>query len=428
MKSDLTMIEELASVAPPLLFLGAWLECTFCGARRPPDLEARCLECKGSLSARVPGRGLSPCQGARGLLRFADALPLGSSFVTLGEGDTPLLRLSRLFPDVEVYAKLEFVNPTGSFKDRGSALAVSAAISLGAEGVVCASTGNNAASVSAYAARAGLPCIVTMPEGAPVAKLMQAKAHGASTVETRGDFSDAYELASRLNQSAPNWANLTSTYLSPYATAAHATIFYELTEALGSIGGVVMPVGAGPMLDGVMAGAARLLEADQLDRLPIPIGVQGAGCAPIARAFEAGVDTVEAWPEAVMGIAGSINDALRGYPEDGARTLRVVRNAGGSIRAVSDDEIRSAMIALGTVEGIAAEPASAATLAALRKLDFRQIEGPIVLVISGHALKDGAAQPGAAEPSIRGDKESVDDIISAARARFQERVRGAGGI
>jgi threonine synthase len=421
------MIEDLASVTPTL-FRGAWLECAFCGARRPPDLQATCLECKGTLAARAPGQGLSPREGTRGLLRFADALPLGPTFVTLGEGDTPLLRLSRLFPDAEVYAKLEFVNPTGSFKDRGSALAVSAAVSLGAEGVVCASTGNNAASVSAYAARGGLPCIVTMPAGAPPAKLIQAKAHGASTVETEGDFSDAYELAIRLNESAPNWANLTSTYLSPYATAAHATILYELAEVLGSIGAVVMPVGAGPMLEGVMAGAARLLEAGQLDRLPIPIGVQSAGCAPIARAFEAGLDTVEAWPEAVTGIAGSINDALRGYPEDGARTLRVVREAGGSVLAVSDSEIRAAMVALGTIEGIAAEPASAATLAALRNLDRTRLEGPIVLVISGHALKDGDAQPGASEPSILGNRENLTDIISAARARFHEHIQTAGGI
>ena len=131
--------------------------------------------------------------------------------------------------------------------------------------------------------------------------------------------------------------------------------------------------------------------------LPFPIlwptVVRPIGCASIARAFNAGVDTVDAWPEAVTGIANSINDALRGYHEDGARTLRVVREAGGSILAVGDNEIRSAMVALGMIEGIAAEPASAATLAALWKLDFKRIEGPIVLVISGHALKDGAAQP-----------------------------------
>jgi threonine synthase len=130
----------------------------------------------------------------------------------------------------------------------------------------------------------------------------------------------------RLSESAPNWANLTSTYLSPYATAAHATILYELAETLGSIGAVIMPVGAGPMLDGVMAGAARLLEARQLDRLPFPVGVQSEGCAPIARAFDAGVDTVDAWPEAVTGIAGSISDALRGYPEDGAHFACRTRN------------------------------------------------------------------------------------------------------
>ena len=111
-----------------------------------------------------------------------------------------------------------------------------------------------------------------------------------------------------------------------------------------------------------------------------------------------------------------------------ARTLRVVRETGGSILAVSDNEIRCAMAALGTIEGIAAEPASAATLAALRKLDFTRIEGPVVLVISGHALKDGAAQPAAAQPSIQGSEESVGDIISSVRTRFEERSLAAVGL
>lgn len=396
---------------------GARLRCFACGAVRPPDLDPHCTACGGTLIAEVPAPWPPTAAGA-GLQKYRGWLPFGEQLVSLGEGDTPLLRLGRLFPDHDVYAKLEFANPTGSFKDRGSAMAVSAALELGARGIVCASTGNNAASVSAYAARAGLPCIVTVPRGTTAAKIVQAKAHGASAVEVAGDFSDAYALAIEIARDS-HWANLTSTYLSPFATAAYASIAFELAEQLGVVGAVVVPIGAGPMLDGIMQGATQLLEAGRAAGRPQPIGVQGDGCAPIARAFETGAETVSAWPSPVTGMAGSINDALRGYPEDGTRTLQIIRAAGGSAVAVSDDEIRHAMVALGTQEGIAAEPAAAATIAALLRLGVTNVPGPVVCIISGHALKDGASQPTASVPSILAEGRPPRELAAAAQAQFE---------
>lgn len=396
------------------------LDCFFCGASRAADLDPYCRKCGGTLIANVDWPGRLPVGGA--FWDYADLLPVSDERVSLGEGATPLLRLARLFPGDEVFVKADWINPTGSFKDRGSAVAMSAARALGAKGIVCASTGNNAASVSAYAARAGLPCIVALPEGTPANKVIQAKAHGAMVLEVPGTFSDAYREAERIQTGSPGWANLTSTYLNPYMTAAHATILFELHRELGEVGTVIVPIGAGPMLDGIMHGARTLVQHGHLNRLPVPVGVQGTGCAPIARAFAEGRDAVEEWSAPVTGMAGSINDPLRGYPGDGTRTLRVIRQAGGHAVAVSDEEIRDAMLDLGKQEGIAAEPASVTPLAALRRLDVQALPRPVVLVISGHALKDPVAQSAASEPSLdvaAGSRSA--DITAAALRRFGSR-------
>ncbi len=391
------------------------LICFFCGAARPADLHPVCRACGGTMIARTLWPGRLPA--GRRFWDFADLLPVANHRVSLGEGGTLLLKLQRLFPDDAVYAKAEWTNATGSFKDRGSAVAVSAALSQGAEGVICASTGNNAASVSAFAARAGLPCIVALPKGTPANKIIQAKAHGAIVLEVPGDFSDAYREAARIQGAVAGWANLTSTYLNPYMTAAHATIFYELHAELGEVGTVIVPIGAGPMLDGIMQGARTLHEQGYLKRLPLPIGVQGTGCAPIADAFACGEDVVAAWPAPVQGMAGSINDPLRGYPDDGTRTLRILRSANGRAVAVSDLQIRRAMRDLGRREGIAAEPAAATPLAAWRDLADADLPRPIVLVISGHALKDPAAQPAAAAQSLDIDAGAAPAAVVAAAMR-----------
>ncbi len=309
--------------------------------------------------------------------------------VTLGEGATPLLPIHRA-GGAAVWAKAEWVNPTGSFKDRGSAVAVSAAAALGARGVVVASAGNNAASVSAYAARAGLPCVAILPAATPQNKIIQALAHGATVARIAGDFSDAYEIAELVRRGV-GWANLTSTYLQPYMTAAHATIADEIAAALdGMVGTIIVPVGAGPMLEGIVQGLERLVAAAKA-RMPVIVGVQAAGCAPIAAAFDRGDEAVTAWPGAPTSIASSINDPLRGYADDGTRTLRTLRRVGGLAVAVDDAAITDAMRDLGALEGMAVEPAAATPLAALRALDATtDVPRPVVLVLSGHVLKDPA--------------------------------------
>jgi len=376
------------------------LECAWCGATRRADLDPWCATCGGSLRAR-----------------FEPQLPVDAVTVTLGEGQTPLLAVPRA-GGPGVWGKAEWVNPTGSFKDRSAAVAMSAAIALGATGVVVASAGNNAASVSAYAARAGLPCVAVLPASTPQNKVIQAQAHGARVARVSGDFSDAYRIAELVRREV-GWVNMTSTYLNPFMTAAHATIAYEVASALdGAVGSIVMPVGAGPMLEGIVEGFERLVGAGETAVMPLVVGVQAAGCAPIVKAFERGDAAVEAWPGAPVSIATSINDPLRGYPDDGTRTLRTIRRVHGVAVAVADEAIVAAMHDLGATEGMACEPAAASTLAGLRELDSRMtIPRPVVLVLSGHVLKDPKYATAASEDGPVLDPAGVLALVHRIEAK-----------
>jgi threonine synthase len=370
------------------------LVCAWCGVGRPADLDPWCAACGGSLRVDLGRR------------RPIDLVTVG-----LGEGGTPLLPIPRA-GGPGVLAKAEWVNPTGSFKDRGSAVAMSVAVALGAPGVIVASTGNNAASVSAYAARAGLPCVVLLPAATPRNKVIQAMAHGGIVVRIAGDFSDAYRIAELVRQ-AEGWVNMTSTYLQPWMTAAHGAIADEIAATLDAVvGSIVVPVGAGPMLEGVVEGFERLIEAGSAGGMPLVVGVQASGCAPIADAWARGDTEVAAWPGPPTSIASSINDPLRGYPADGTRTLRALRRVGGRAIAVDDEAISVAMRDLGTLEGMACEPAAAAALAALRALDRETaVPRPVVLVLTGHVLKDPVHAPAPVDDGSALDADAVLELV-----------------
>lgn len=337
-----------------------------------------------------------PQRPIRTLADLRSVLPLPVRLVTLGEMGTPLLTLERIC-DTGVYAKAEWCNPTGSFKDRGAAMAMSWTVALGARSVVAASTGNNAASVAAYAARAGLPCVLFVPAGTSDAKVVQAIAAGASLLEVDGSFSDCHRLAQRFADETPDATNLTSTYASPLMTEAHKSIAYELVDDLGTApGSVVIPLGAGPMLAGIVKGFEELARAGRIPAPPMPVGVQATGCSPIVEAFEHQRAEVLAWEPPATTVAASIADPLTGYAGHGTRTLALLRRHGGTAIAVDDAGILEAARDLGTGEGVVCEPAAAATLAALRR--HGGLPRPCVLVLSGHGLKDPAALAQGAGP------------------------------
>jgi threonine synthase len=301
------------------------------------------------------------------LWRYRDRIPV-EPLVTMGEGDTPLVRAEHISERVgcEVWLKLEGANPTGSFKDRGMTVAVSAAIAEGAEAVVCASTGNTAASAAAYAARAGLRGAVIVPEGKiATGKLAQALVHGARVIALRGNFDQALalvrELASRHPIALVNSVN-------EYRIEGQKTGAFEICDMLGDAPDVLcIPVGNAGNCTAYWRGFQEYETAPKIH------GYQAEGAAPLVDGAP-----VEA-PE-------TIASAIRiGNPARWEDAMNVFTSSRGEVRAVSDAEILDAYDLLGKREGIFCEPASAASVAGLLKYGA---EGRVVCVLTGHGLKD----------------------------------------
>jgi threonine synthase len=399
----------------------ASLACHRCTWRGEISNLYACRACGSSLSVTYPGTyELSDGTDDEGIWRYRTFLPVAEDPVTLGEGDTPLLEARRLDPSGGLLLKNETVNPTGSFKDRPVAVAATVAQQLGLSGLLCASTGNTGVAVAAYAARAGLPAVCVVPESTPAAKMLQIEAVGARIVRVKGNYSDAYELA-RAAAEDYGWANLTSTYVNPYMLEGDKTVAFELFEQLGERvpDWVLVPVGAGPFLAAIHKGFEELGVSG-----PRMVAVQAAGCAPVVRAFEAGAKEVREWEDPVETAASSIADPLRGYPEDGTRTLSVVRESGGEAVTVSEEETRKATIDLARSEGLLVEPGAAVAVAAYRKLadqgSIREGE-TAVIVLTGHGLKDPAAMHAAIgttdeAPVVEpGDVEALGAALEARR-------------
>jgi threonine synthase len=309
------------------------------------------------------------------------AIPEHTKDISLVEGDTPLLSLPRLAQELgggfELYAKYEGLNPTGSFKDRGMTIAVSEAVGRGATTVICASTGNTAASAAAYAARAGLRCIVLIPQGKVAAgKLSGAVAYGAQVIQIEGSFDDALSLVVEITQKYP-LAMVNS--LNPYRLEGQKTAAFEICEVLGSAPDFLcLPVGNAGNITSYWMGFQQY-HSLRNSGLPCLLGVQAAGAAPLALGRQ-----VEK-PE-------TIASAIRiGKPARGKQALQAAAESGGRIIAVSDDEILAMQRRLAS-EGVWVEPASAAGLAGFTsevvagRIDPRQKR--VVAVLTGHGLKD----------------------------------------
>lgn len=320
----------------------------------------------------------------RGVIEtYREFLPPTGRVVTLLEGATPLVPsepLSRLLGR-PVWLKVEGCNPTGSFKDRGMTVAVSRAAGEGARGVICASTGNTAASASAYAARAGLPCWILLPAGAVArGKLAQAAAHGARVVALEGGFEAALDLA-RASAEQEGLALVNS--LNPLRIEGQATAAYEICDALGGPpAALVLPVGNGGNITAYWLGFRRYCAAGRIQRLPRIFGVQAEGANPLLRG--APVERPQ-----------TVASAIRiGRPASWHGAVEAATGSGGGFLQVSDAEILDAQRALAS-EGVFVEPASAAAAAGLRHLDPAGLPGgEVVCVLTGHGLKDPDAVTG----------------------------------
>jgi threonine synthase len=303
--------------------------------------------------------------------RYRERLPFadGDPVVTLDEGSTPLVRAPRLSDEagVEVWLKLEGANPTGSFKDRGMTCAVSDAVRSGAEVVICASTGNTAASLAAYAARAGIGGAVIVPEGKIAAgKLAQALMHGARVIALRGNFDEALELVRELTSRHPI-ALVNS--VNPFRIEGQKTAAFELVDALGELDALCIPVGNAGNITAYWRG---FREAGHEPRM---LGFQAAGAAPLVHGKR-----VER-PETVA-------SAIRiGNPARWEDAMAAITDSRGAIEAVSDEEILAAYRLLASREGVFCEPASAASVAGLLKHGASGASR-VVCVLTGHGLKD----------------------------------------
>jgi threonine synthase len=318
-------------------------------------------------------------RGWRGVIEeYRGYLPVSSStpVVTLHEGGTPLLPAARLSERLgaTVWLKVEGINPTGSFKDRGMTVAISKALEEGAKAVVCGSTGNTSASAAAYAARAGLTCAVLIPEGyIALGKLAQALIHGARVLQIRANFDAALDIVRQLGDSAP--VTVVNS-INPYRIEGQKTAAFEIVDVLGDAPDVqCIPVGNAGNITAYWKGYREYQDAGRLTRLPRMLGFQAAGAAPIV----AGHPIVE--PETVA-------TAIRiGRPASWYGATAAAAESGGGISAVTDEEILSAYRYLAREESVFCEPASAASVAGLLKTGV-PAGSTVVCVLTGHGLKD----------------------------------------
>jgi threonine synthase len=304
--------------------------------------------------------------------RYRDHLPFapGDPVVSLQEGSTPLVPAPKLGDRVgaEVFLKIEGANPTGSFKDRGMTCAVSDAVRNGAEAVLCASTGNTAASLAAYAARAGLRGAVIVPEGKiATGKLAQALMHGARVIALRGNFDVALKLVREVCDRQPI-ALVNS--VNPFRIEGQKTAAFEIHEEIGSIDALCIPVGNAGNVTAYWKGFQEVGEAPRM------LGFQAEGAAPLVLGHP--VEDPE-----------TLASAIRiGNPARWEEAMAAMTTSRGHVRAVSDAEILDAYRFLAAGEGVFCEPASAASVAGLMKYGAPEGVDRIVCVLTGHGLKD----------------------------------------
>ncbi len=396
-----------------------WLQCYDCQAR--PSRESasfRCEKCGGLLEVRYDLSHIKPKWDSRPLSvwRYKELLPIDNerSIVSMGEGGTGLHHCQRLGKKVglrHLYVKNEGENPTGSFKDRGMTVAISKAVEQKRKRVVCASTGNTSASLAAYSAKAGLDCIVFVPKGkiAP-GKMVQVIIYGARIVEVDGDFDKALETVMKLVGERNDLYLMNS--VNPYRLEGQKTLGFEVHDQLdgNDPDTVILPVGNGGNISAIWKGFKELKSLRKSKHDPRMIGIQASKAAPIVR-------TIKSNGTRVLPIANpeTVATAIRiGAPVNGPKVLGAIRESGGTAETVTDAEILDAQSELARTEGIFVEPASAASIAGLKKMiDQGALDKTdrIVCVTTGHGLKD---------PSIIEKLPSSKQFYNLTDGRFQE--------
>ena len=321
----------------------------------------------------------------RGIIEeYREFLPVSDKtpIVTLKEGNTPLIKAEnlkrKLGINLEIYFKFDGANPTGSFKDRGMTLALSKAIEAGSKAVICASTGNTSASASAYAAKAGIKAIVLIPEGKiALGKLAQALVFGAHVIQVKGNFDQALNIVKTIVEKYP--ITLVNS-INPFRLEGQKSAAFEVSDQLGFVPRYhALPVGNAGNITAYWKGYKEYKKAEKISSLPIMLGFQAAGAAPIVQ----GKPVKK--PE-------TIATAIRiGNPANWKSAISARDESGGRIDSVTDSEILNAYSLIASTEGIFCEPASAASLAGVIKLykeNYFKNGDNVVCTLTGSGLKD----------------------------------------
>ena len=366
------------------------LKCANCGEKFSDTPHSyRCQKCGGLLEYSYDYDKLktSGFAGAFSFWRFKPLLPEVKSAVSLGEGGTPLHRARRLAKDTglsHVYFKDETRNPTNSFRDRCASLLVSNALDLNYKGIVCATNGNMGASLAAYCAKAGLPCYVVVPKNVDMGKMAQMFVYDAVIEEYGEIVDDALRRAEEIAKETGWYQG--SVELNPLAIESLKTIAFEVFEQLGVPDWLIVSLGSGGTLYGIWKGFNELKKIGLIESLPKMVGVQAEGCAPIVNAYMQNLsEPVPALKPSTHALAILVRN-----PSYGSLALEAIRKSRGIAVSVSDEEIFLAERDLAKLEGVFAEPASAATYAALKKLVNQRIIGEdekVVCLITGSGLK-----------------------------------------
>jgi len=354
--------------------------------------------------------------------RYKDFMPIRdpSKIVSLNEGGTGLHSCQRLVNILGVkhlYVKNEGENPTGSFKDRGMSVGITKAVELNTKTVICASTGNTSASLAAYAAKAGLQCIALIPSGKiAYGKLAQAMIYGAKVVQIRGNFDHALKMVLELSEKHREIYLLNS--INPYRLEGQKSLAYEICDQLNREppDRVVLPVGNAGNISAIWKGFTEFHKLCLIDKLPKMTGIQAEGAAPIARAIKNGKDKI-----VPIDKPETIATAIRiGAPISWKKAMRAIRESGGTAETVTDKEILEAQKMLARSEGLFVEPASASSIAGLKKLfEAGKIDKDeiVVCVTTGHGLKDPDTAIKISEKPSEVDAEigSIEKLLGLSR-------------
>ena len=383
------------------------LKCRECGEAYPLDARYVCEQCFGPLEVAYEKLAIDDVAGARrkiqagpqNIWRYADFLPLqappgpslrASSRFGLPAGCTPLIKADRLAERLglgEVWVKNDAANPTHSFKDRVVSVASARARELGFDVLACASTGNLANAVAAQAAALGLESYVFIPADLEEQKILATGVYGTNLVKVRGTYDDVNRLCTELSGEKEGWA-FVNVNMRPYYAEGSKTIAYEIAEQLGweTPDRIVVPIASGSLFTKIAKGFAEWAELGLVTgERPTFNGAQATGCSPVATAFAAGHDVCR--PVKPDTIAKSL---AIGNPADGPYAVELARETGGSVDAVTDDEIRAGIRLLAETTGIFTETAGGVTTATLAKIAERGDIGRderVVLVITGEGLK-----------------------------------------